>query len=44
MQFLVLRDVSGLAQCVGSGLDLPLAESSVEVEGTVKAHPKAPGG
>lgn len=44
VQFLVLRDVSGLAQCVGSGLDLPLAESSVEVEGTVKAHPKAPGG
>ncbi|GHF56633.1 nondiscriminating aspartyl-tRNA synthetase [Deinococcus metalli] len=44
VQFVVLRDVSGLTQCVGSGLHLPLAESSVEVVGTVKAHPKAPGG
>ncbi|WP_221088760.1 aspartate--tRNA(Asn) ligase [Deinococcus aquaedulcis] len=44
VQFVVLRDVSGLTQCVGSGLSLPLAESSVEVVGTVKAHPKAPGG
>lgn len=44
VQFLVLRDVSGLTQCVGSGLELPLAESSVEVVGRVKAHPKAPGG
>ncbi|WP_420810841.1 aspartate--tRNA(Asn) ligase [Deinococcus fonticola] len=44
VQFLVLRDVSGITQCVGSGLTLPLAESSVEVVGMVKAHPKAPGG
>jgi nondiscriminating aspartyl-tRNA synthetase len=44
VQFLVLRDVSGLAQCVGSGLSLPLAESSIEVVGRVKAHAKAPGG
>ncbi|GGK32556.1 aspartate--tRNA(Asp/Asn) ligase [Deinococcus malanensis] len=44
VQFLVLRDVSGIAQCVGSGLELPLSESSVEVVGSVKAHPKAPGG
>lgn len=44
VQFLVLRDVGGIAQCVGSGLELPLAESSVEVTGSVKAHPKAPGG
>ena len=44
VQFAVLRDVSGLAQCVGSGLHLPLPESSVEIVGTVKAHPKAPGG
>ncbi|PNY80275.1 aspartate--tRNA(Asn) ligase [Deinococcus koreensis] len=44
VQFVVLRDVSGVTQCVGSGLHLPLAESSVEVVGTVKAHPKAPGG
>ncbi|SMB93653.1 aspartate--tRNA(Asn) ligase [Deinococcus hopiensis] len=44
VQFLVLRDVSGVAQCVGSGLTLPLPESSVEVVGAVKAHAKAPGG
>ena len=44
VQFLVLRDVSGITQCVGSGLHLPLTESSIEVTGTVKAHPKAPGG
>lgn len=44
VQFLVLRDVTGITQCVGSGLTLPLAESSVEVIGKVKAHPKAPGG
>ena len=44
VQFLVLRDKSGLAQCVGSGLHLPLPESSVEILGTVKAHKKAPGG
>ena len=44
VQFAVLRDVSGLAQTVGSGLHLPLPESSVEIVGTVKAHVKAPGG
>lgn len=44
VQFLVLRDVSGLTQCVGSGLELPLTESSIEVVGKVKAHPKAPHG
>ncbi|GAA5511670.1 aspartate--tRNA(Asp/Asn) ligase [Deinococcus carri] len=44
VQFLVLRDVSGVAQCVGAGLDLPLPESSIEVVGRVKAHAKAPGG
>ncbi|QLG11171.1 aspartate--tRNA(Asn) ligase [Deinococcus sp. D7000] len=44
VQFVVLRDVSGVTQCVGSGLTLPLPESSVEVVGQVKAHPKAPGG
>ncbi|MEF2279884.1 aspartate--tRNA(Asn) ligase [Deinococcus sp. YIM 134068] len=44
VQFLVLRDRSGLAQCVGSGLTLPLPESSIEVVGRVKAHAKAPGG
>ncbi len=44
VQFVVLRDKSGIAQCVGSGLTLPLPESSVEIVGTVRAHPKAPGG
>ena len=44
VQFVVLRDKSGVAQCVGSGLHLPLPESSVEITGTVKAHKKAPGG
>lgn len=44
VQFLVLRDVAGIAQCVGSGLDLPLTESSIEVVGQVKAFAKAPGG
>lgn len=44
VQFAVLRDVTGLVQCVGSALDLPLPESSIEVIGTVKAHGKAPGG
>lgn len=44
VQFLVLRDVSGITQCIGSHLHLPLTESSIEVVGTVKAHPKAPGG
>ncbi|QFP77223.1 aspartate--tRNA(Asn) ligase [Deinococcus sp. AJ005] len=44
VQFVVLRDVSGITQCVGSGLALPLPESSIEVIGKVKAHPKAPGG
>ncbi|WP_102126141.1 aspartate--tRNA(Asn) ligase [Deinococcus planocerae] len=44
VQFLVLRDRSGVAQCVGSGLTLPLPESSIEVVGKVRAHPKAPGG
>ncbi|AZI42187.1 aspartate--tRNA(Asn) ligase [Deinococcus psychrotolerans] len=44
VQFVVLRDKTGLAQCVGSHLSLPLPESSVEILGTVKAHKKAPGG
>ncbi len=44
VQFVTLRDVSGIAQCVGNGLKLPLSESSVEVIGKVKAFAKAPGG
>ncbi|MFO7544885.1 MAG: aspartate--tRNA(Asn) ligase [Trueperaceae bacterium] len=44
IRFLVLRDRSGIAQCVLEGVDVPLHESSVRVTGTVVAHPKAPGG
>ena len=44
VQFLILRDRSGAAQCVFHGVDVPLQESCVEVEGTVAASPKAPGG
>jgi len=44
VQFLILRDRSGAAQCVFHGQDLPLQESCVEVSGTVAASPKAPGG
>jgi nondiscriminating aspartyl-tRNA synthetase len=44
VQFLVLRDRSGAAQCVLHGVDLPLQESCVEVAGTVAPSPKAPGG
>lgn len=44
VQFVVLRDVHGIVQCVGRDLELPLPESSIEVSGVVKAHAKAPGG
>ncbi len=44
VRFLVLRDRSGLAQCVLRGVDLPLPESCVRVRGSVAASPKAPGG
>jgi len=44
IRFLVLRDRSGVAQCVLEGVDVPLHESSVRVTGAVVAHPKAPGG
>lgn len=44
LQFIVLRDRSGTAQCVGNDLELPLSESSLEIVGTVAAHPKAPNG
>ena len=44
IQFLILRDRSGAAQCVFEGTDLPLPESCVEVEGTVASSRKAPGG
>ncbi len=50
--FLVLRDRSGVVQCVlerevlqASGMDgIPLQESFVAVDGKVAAHAKAPGG
>ena len=44
VQFVVLRDRSGLAQCVLQGADLPLPESSVQVMGEVVRQPRAPGG
>lgn len=42
--FLVLRDRSGVVQCVLEGGTVPLHESSVRLTGTVARHPKAPGG
>jgi len=42
--FLVLRDRSGIAQCVFEGQKLPLHESCVRVTGKVVEHGKAPGG
>jgi nondiscriminating aspartyl-tRNA synthetase len=45
IQFLVLRDRSGIAQCVLShDYDVPIAESVVEVRGSVVESRKAPGG
>lgn len=42
--FLIVRDRTGVAQCVVHDVDVPLQESSVEIEGTVVASKKAPGG
>lgn len=45
IQFALLRDRSGVAQIVvEKGFDLPIAESSMKVDGLVVANPKAPGG
>ena len=44
IQFLLLRDRSGLVQCVFERTELPLHESSVQVRGTVVANERAPGG
>lgn len=44
IRFLVLRDRTGVVQCVLEGIDVPLHESCVAVTGTVVAHAKAPGG
>lgn len=44
IQFLLLRDRSGLVQVVFEHTAIPLQESSVHVRGTVVTSPKAPGG
>lgn len=44
ISFLLLRDRSGVVQCVLEGSSVPLHESAVIVTGRVVAHPKAPGG
>ncbi len=44
IQFLLLRDRSGLVQCVFQNTELPLHESCVAVTGTVVANDRAPGG
>ncbi|MEJ2358446.1 MAG: aspartate--tRNA(Asn) ligase [Deinococcales bacterium] len=44
IQFLLLRDRSGLVQCVFERTELPLHESCVRVRGTVVANDRAPGG
>jgi len=44
IKFLLLRDRSGLVQCVFGRIELPLAESCVRVSGKVVKNPKAPGG
>lgn len=44
IRFLLLRDRTGVVQCVFGKVDLPLAESSVRVEGRVVESDKAPGG
>jgi nondiscriminating aspartyl-tRNA synthetase len=44
IQFLLLRDRSGLVQCVFEKTQLPLHESCVRVHGTVVANERAPGG
>jgi nondiscriminating aspartyl-tRNA synthetase len=45
IQFLILRDRTGTAQCVLSkSIDIPILESSVSVTGKVVENAKAPGG
>lgn len=44
IRFVIIRDRSGLAQCVFGRVDLPLAESCVSVTGRVVENTKAPGG
>ncbi len=44
IQFLLLRDRTGIVQVVTGGQRLPLPESSLRVRGVVVESPKAPGG
>ncbi|MFD3005632.1 aspartate--tRNA(Asn) ligase [Thermus tengchongensis] len=44
VQFVLLRDRSGIVQVVTGGQKLPLPESSLRVRGVVVANAKAPGG
>jgi len=44
IKFLLLRDRSGIAQCVFERGELPIGESCVRVWGVVAASEKAPGG
>ncbi len=44
VKFLILRDRSGLVQCVFSKGDMPLQESCVEITGKVVENARAPGG
>ena len=44
IRFLVLRDSTGVVQCVLEGIDVPLHESCVRVSGKVVEQPRAPGG
>jgi nondiscriminating aspartyl-tRNA synthetase len=45
VQFLILRDRAGTAQCViGKGVQIPMPESSLRVHGKVVENPRAPNG
>jgi len=44
IRFLLLRDRTGVVQCVFGKVDLPIAESCVRVSGRVVESKKAPGG
>lgn len=44
IRFLLLRDRTGVVQCVFGKVELPIAESCVRVSGTVVESKKAPGG
>ena len=44
ISFLILRDRTGIVQCVYENTEIPLQESCVQVTGTVVESKKAPGG